>query len=502
MRVAQHWSLCRDDALDAYQRALEIYVRRLDSLDPATEIAWLKVVIKHEALAVRRARTDAVPVEDIDFDGQAAEAQRPVDDLLAGRERVRRSAEALRRLKPDEAKALVLKAQGLSYAEIGASQGWTYTKVNRCITEGRARFLRIYAEIEAGEECERFAPTLAALVAGTASADALLELRPHIRNCSACRATVRELHATRLGRLAALWPLPALVAPLRWLTGRFGEPATMPEPGAGGIAAGPGIEPAPDGIVLRPSTEPAPDGIVLDPGPDSAPDASVLGPDTERLLRESVLGPDSQQEKLEWPLEVTEQLESLAEPAKVAADQPDRLIDLKAHLYQWLHRLQGSELATGAQIAAGSGGGRIATVGAVIGLCLSSVGAGTVCVMTGVVHNPFAPAKPTPAPARPALAHEQRAPERRRRPKPPPSAIAATPDRPARTPTANHERRSKPEPSRRAPSRRASTPTHEEPPAAPAPTGATEDFAFEQTAPAATAAPAPAPTNGGGEFAP
>jgi hypothetical protein len=32
---------------------------------------------------------------------------------------------------------------------------------------------------------------------------------------------VRELHATRLGRLAALWPLPALVAPLRWVSGRL-----------------------------------------------------------------------------------------------------------------------------------------------------------------------------------------------------------------------------------------------------------------------------------------
>src|SRR5688572_9903671 len=188
MRVALHWSLCRDDALDAYQRALEIYVRRLDSLDPATEIAWLKVVVKHEALAVRRGRAEAVPVEEVDFDGHAAEAQRPVDDLLAGRERVQRSAEALRRLKPDEAKALMLKAQGLSYAEIGESLGWTYTKVNRCTTEGRARFLKVYAEIEAGEECDRFAPTLAALVGGTATADALLELRPHIRNCSSCRA--------------------------------------------------------------------------------------------------------------------------------------------------------------------------------------------------------------------------------------------------------------------------------------------------------------------------
>ena len=227
MRVAQHWSLCRDDALDAYQRALEIYVRRLDSLDPATETAWMKVVVKHEALAVRRARGEALPVEEVDVDGRAAETQRPVDDLLAGRERVKRSAEALRRLKPDEAKALMLKAQGLSYAEIGESLGWTYTKVNRCITEGRARFLKVYAEIEEGGECDRFAPTLAALVGGTASADALLELRPHIRNCATCRATLRELHATRLGRLAALWPLPALVAPLRWVTGRLGDRAVV-----------------------------------------------------------------------------------------------------------------------------------------------------------------------------------------------------------------------------------------------------------------------------------
>ncbi len=109
MRVALHWSLCSDDAYDAYQRALEIYVRRLDTLDPATEIAWMKVVVKHESLAVRRARSESLPVEEVDFDDHAAASQRPVDDLLAGRERVRRSAEALRRLKPDEARALLLE---------------------------------------------------------------------------------------------------------------------------------------------------------------------------------------------------------------------------------------------------------------------------------------------------------------------------------------------------------------------------------------------------------
>ena len=37
---------------DAVQRGLEIYVRRLGRVDPATELAWLKVVVRHEALAV------------------------------------------------------------------------------------------------------------------------------------------------------------------------------------------------------------------------------------------------------------------------------------------------------------------------------------------------------------------------------------------------------------------------------------------------------------------
>ena len=155
MRVARQWSLCRDDALDAYQRALEIYVRRIDAVDPVTEISWLRVVVKHEALAVRRMRAESVTVEDVDLDGHAPEAQRPVDELLAARERVSRGAEALRRLKPDEAKALMLKAEGHSYKEISEQLGWTYTKTNRAITEGRARFLKAFAAIEAGAECER-----------------------------------------------------------------------------------------------------------------------------------------------------------------------------------------------------------------------------------------------------------------------------------------------------------------------------------------------------------
>jgi hypothetical protein len=49
LHVARQASLCHDDALDAYQRALEIYVRRVDTVDPATEVAWLKVVSAYDA---------------------------------------------------------------------------------------------------------------------------------------------------------------------------------------------------------------------------------------------------------------------------------------------------------------------------------------------------------------------------------------------------------------------------------------------------------------------
>ena len=172
LRIARQASLCHDDALDAYQRALEIFVRRVETVDPATEVAWLKVVVRHEAMAIRRARMDSVAGDDLDLDSFVPAVERSVEDKLASEERVRRSAEALRALKPDEAKALMMKAHGLSYAEIGAQNGWSYTKVNRAVTEGRRRFISAYEGIESGAECERFEPIVQALGAGSGDNDA------------------------------------------------------------------------------------------------------------------------------------------------------------------------------------------------------------------------------------------------------------------------------------------------------------------------------------------
>jgi DNA-directed RNA polymerase specialized sigma24 family protein len=48
----------------------------------------------------------------------------------------------LARLKPAERRALSLLAFGYSYREIMVATGWTYTKVNRSIREGRVTLRR------------------------------------------------------------------------------------------------------------------------------------------------------------------------------------------------------------------------------------------------------------------------------------------------------------------------------------------------------------------------
>ncbi|HXE44224.1 MAG TPA: sigma-70 family RNA polymerase sigma factor [Conexibacter sp.] len=210
LRFARRFSHCADDAHDAYQRAIEVLVRRVrDGDPPAQPLAWTRTVLRNEALAVRaqreqlvgRAAVDYERVEDRLFDDPA--------DRVLGHERLRHTAEALRRLKPQELTALVLRAEGLSYREICTRTGWSYTRTNRTVTEGRRALRERLDAIESGAECDRWLPLLSALADGEATAVALAELRPHLRSCPGCRATLRDFHAMP-SRVAALVP-PALV---------------------------------------------------------------------------------------------------------------------------------------------------------------------------------------------------------------------------------------------------------------------------------------------------
>jgi hypothetical protein len=114
-------------------------------------------------------------------------------------------------LKPQEIRCLLLKAEGLSYREICTATGWSYTKVNRSLTEGRRSFLKRVAHIESGVECDRLAPLISKVADGEAGAAEMRLVRPHLKNCLACKATLREYRATP-SRLAGLVPPVAVLA--------------------------------------------------------------------------------------------------------------------------------------------------------------------------------------------------------------------------------------------------------------------------------------------------
>ena len=114
LRVARRHTRCQADAEDAYQRALEIFVKQAHRLDPATVHKWLHTVVKHESFAVCEQRSKYVGVEDHEVlealdDGRHVAS---VEERSERFEELSRAAEALRRLKPQEVTALVLKAQG------------------------------------------------------------------------------------------------------------------------------------------------------------------------------------------------------------------------------------------------------------------------------------------------------------------------------------------------------------------------------------------------------
>ena len=92
------------------------------------------------------------------------------------------------------------------------------------MTEGRRRFRDVLARIDRGDECERYAPILLALAEGSAISAAIVELRPHLRHCGACRATVRELAESRRHRALLMLPFVAGLAPARWLGARVADP--------------------------------------------------------------------------------------------------------------------------------------------------------------------------------------------------------------------------------------------------------------------------------------
>jgi RNA polymerase sigma factor (sigma-70 family) len=241
-RTARRYSICAEDAEDAFQRALEILLTKAPSDQLRDLVPWMQTVTKHEALAVRRKRERllgtpprAAAEDDDELDWLAlvpASGDGPPDQAVR-REAVARSREALRALKPAELRALTLLAEGYSYAEISAITGFSRTKVNRCLAEGRERFRRLVSESEAGGRCAELEPLLSRFCDDEANPDEAETLREHLRACAHCRSTLRSYRAAP--RAAALLPALPLWHSLMSRTEGLIERLRARLPGRGGL---------------------------------------------------------------------------------------------------------------------------------------------------------------------------------------------------------------------------------------------------------------------------
>lgn len=134
------------DPDEAVQEAFALFVASYDPQSGAPPLRWLSLALRRWCWAARdrhwRADRAGVTANGLAApdegwwgerrlaveDGDAASRLDRIDGVSAG----------MKRLKPDQRRALSLLAYGYSYAEIGEITGFSQTKINRCLAEGRA----------------------------------------------------------------------------------------------------------------------------------------------------------------------------------------------------------------------------------------------------------------------------------------------------------------------------------------------------------------------------
>jgi len=136
------------DAEEALQETLVSFIRHFDPSSGAPPLAWATLTLKRQCWRQRReAYLGRYAGQEAEPGGEErgfvlASIPSPttgLEELVLKREDARTR---LGRRKPDEQMALILQAAGFSYREIARRRGWTYTKVNRCVNEGRASLRR------------------------------------------------------------------------------------------------------------------------------------------------------------------------------------------------------------------------------------------------------------------------------------------------------------------------------------------------------------------------
>jgi DNA-directed RNA polymerase specialized sigma24 family protein len=139
------------DAEEALQEAFASFIAAYDPSGGAPPLAWVTLTLKRACWArYREKRLDRSAGQESKSNGDHLGAA--IDSIptrASGPEqlvvRVDEARARLGALKSAERRTLGLLAAGYSYKEVGAITGFSYTKTNRCASEGRARLRKFAA---------------------------------------------------------------------------------------------------------------------------------------------------------------------------------------------------------------------------------------------------------------------------------------------------------------------------------------------------------------------
>ena len=195
LSTARRYSQSPHDAEDAYQRAAEILLTHEPRGSDDELCRWLRTVTKHEALAIRRHRQPRHAGGRAERDLPETTAAQPETHERAERfEQLRLGAQALGRLKPQEVRCLLLKAEGYSYREICAGDGLDLHQGQPLPVGGPARVPRTAGRDRVGCRVRSAcAPRSPPWPTGRPLPDDLAALRPHLRTCLGCRAAAARV---------------------------------------------------------------------------------------------------------------------------------------------------------------------------------------------------------------------------------------------------------------------------------------------------------------------
>ena len=193
LRAARRYSESAADAEDVYQSTIEVILLKApESYDDDRLLAWALTVTRNEALMERRRNRRVVAGAFEEIAERLMDHSVDVDEQVVEGERIGHGREALERVSTNQMRCLLLRADGLNYTEISEITGFSYAKVNRCLSEGRKAFHVHVERLESGSECRRLASVLSMMADDRASDEAVADAELHLHGCVGCRATLRD----------------------------------------------------------------------------------------------------------------------------------------------------------------------------------------------------------------------------------------------------------------------------------------------------------------------